>query len=69
MLVCSVSANNLTLSWPVTSAGFTLQSCTNLLQGNWLDVSSASVQIIAGQWQVTLPEAAHAPSTFYRLLK
>jgi len=68
-LVCSVSANSLTLSWPVASAGFTLQSCTNFLQGNWLNVSSASAQIIGGQWQVTLPEAIHAPSTFYRLLK
>jgi hypothetical protein len=69
MLVGSVSANNLTLSWPVASAGFTLQSCTNLLQGNWLDVTIAPAQIIAGQWQVTLPEATRAPATFYRLLK
>jgi O-glycosyl hydrolase len=65
----STSANNLALSWPVASAGFTLQSCTNLIQGSWFNATSVSPQIVGGKWQVTLPLSGNADSTFYRLVK
>ena len=63
------TAANLTLTWPLVSAGFTLQSCTNLVFGGWANVTSPAPQIIGGQWQVTLPASGSANSTFYRLVK
>ena len=59
-------SGNLTLAWPLASAGFTLQLCTNLASGNWLNVTSPSPQMIGNQWQVTLPPATNCPA-FYRL--
>jgi alpha-L-arabinofuranosidase len=52
------SGGTLTLSWPLSSAGFTLLSRTNLLTGAWTPVLSASSQIINSQWQVTVPVSA-----------
>jgi glucuronoarabinoxylan endo-1,4-beta-xylanase len=63
------TATNLTLSWPVGSAGFTVQSRTNLVLGNWLNVNSPAPQIVSDQWQVTLPLPGSAGSLFYRLAK
>lgn len=63
------TAANLTLAWPLASAGFTLQSCTNLGSGGWVNVTSPAPQIIGGQWQVMLPASGSANSTFYRLVK
>lgn len=65
----STSANNLTLSWPLASAGFTLQSRTNLTSGTWEAVTSPAPQMIGGQWQVTLPQYGNREATYYRLLK
>jgi hypothetical protein len=59
---------NLTVSWPQTNPGFTVQYCTNLTLGNWLNVTSPAPQILGGQWQVTLPQPTNS-STFYRLVK
>jgi hypothetical protein len=59
----------LTLAWPLASAGFTVQSRTNLAIGNWVNVPSPPPQIIAGQWQVTLSVTPGSPATFYRLVK
>ncbi|MFO1514119.1 MAG: fibronectin type III domain-containing protein [Verrucomicrobiota bacterium] len=63
------TTTNLTLAWPLASAGFTLQSRTNLVLGNWLNVSSPVPQIIGGEWRVTLPVSTETPATFYRLAK
>jgi hypothetical protein len=60
---------NLTLFWPLASAGFTVQSRTNLVLGDWTSVSSPAPQIVGAQWQVTLPASASTPATFYRLVK
>jgi len=60
---------NVTLTWPLASAGYTLQSRTNLATGNWVNVTAPAPQIISGQWRVTLPIAAGTPATFYRLSK
>jgi len=57
-----------TFSWPLASAGYTLQSCTNLLSGGWLNVTSPGPQIISNQWQVTLSPGNAGP-VFYRLVK
>jgi hypothetical protein len=65
----SAMAGNLVLTWPLASAGFALQSCTNLGLGDWVNVTSPTPQIIGGQWQVTLPAPSSADSTFYRLAK
>ncbi|HEY1663012.1 MAG TPA: alpha-L-arabinofuranosidase C-terminal domain-containing protein [Verrucomicrobiae bacterium] len=60
----SLTGNNLTLSWPVAAASFTLQSSTNLASGAWADVSPPA-QIVGNQWQVTIPVSANAQ--FFRL--
>jgi hypothetical protein len=60
---------NLTLSWPLDSTGFTLQSRTNLTLGNWLDVTSPPPQVVSSQWQVALPLTDNVCSAFYRLSK
>jgi glucuronoarabinoxylan endo-1,4-beta-xylanase len=65
----AATATTLTLSWPVSSAGFTLQSRTNLLFGNWINVSSPAPQIVGTNWQVTLALPGNTDSVFYRLFK
>lgn len=56
--------NNLTLSWPLAAASFTLLSCTNLASGVWTTVSPPA-QIVGDQWQVTVPVSDNAQ--FFRL--
>jgi hypothetical protein len=63
------TGTSLTLTWPLASAGFMLQSRTNLVLGNWANVVSPAPQIAGGQWQVTLPVSSSAGSIFYRLSK
>ena len=60
---------SLTLSWPLASAGFIVQSRTNLVLGNWATVTSPAPQISGGQWQVVLPVSANVGAAFYRLAK
>ncbi|HMP84871.1 MAG TPA: LamG domain-containing protein, partial [Verrucomicrobiota bacterium] len=60
---------DLTLTWSLESAGYTVQSRTNLLIGDWINVPSPSPQIVNGRWQVTLPVSAGTPETYYRLSK
>jgi alpha-L-arabinofuranosidase len=63
------AGTNMTFSWPLSSAGFALQSRTNLAAGGWQNVSSSTPQISGGQWRMTLPVAATNPGVFYRLVK
>jgi hypothetical protein len=65
----ALAGSNLTLTWPLASAGYTLQSRTNLVLGNWVIVTSPAPQMIGGQWQVALPLSSNANPTFYRLVK
>jgi hypothetical protein len=65
----TTTPTNLTLTWPLASAGFKVQSNTNLVSGNWVNVTSPAPQIIGGQWLVTLPLSGGDNSTFYRLSK
>jgi enterochelin esterase-like enzyme/fibronectin type 3 domain-containing protein len=64
----ALTGTNLTISWPLANAGFTLQSSTNLTLGNWMNVTSPAPQIVGNQWQVALPQATNG-SAFYRLSK
>ncbi len=63
----SSATNNLVVGWPAASAGFTVQSRTNLLDGNWADDPSASPQLIDDRWQAMLPTTQS--NTFIRLRK
>jgi hypothetical protein len=68
-ITVAANATNLILTWPLASAGFTLQSRTNLVLGSWANVASPAPQIVGGQWQVALPVSTSTDSTFYRLFK
>jgi hypothetical protein len=68
-LSLAVSGTNLTVSWPAANVGYTLQSRTNLVLGNWMNVASPAPQLTGGQWQVALPLSGNADSIFYRLVK
>jgi glucuronoarabinoxylan endo-1,4-beta-xylanase len=50
-----MSGTNLMMSWPVTNAGFAVQTTTNLLSGNWSDMTSPMPQIVGTNYQLTLP--------------
>jgi len=63
----AVAAGNLTLTWPLASAGFTLLTSTNLVSGPWTPVSSPAPAIVGNQWQVVLPLGAS--QQFFQLLK
>jgi hypothetical protein len=65
----AVTEPNLTLTWPLANAGFSLQSCTNLVLGGWTNVTSCVPQINGAQWQATVPLSGNAQSLFYRLSK
>ncbi|MGA2853446.1 MAG: LamG-like jellyroll fold domain-containing protein [Verrucomicrobiota bacterium] len=47
-------AGNLTLAWPLASAPYNLQTCTNLTAGNWVTVQSPAPQVTSTNIQVTL---------------
>jgi alpha-L-arabinofuranosidase len=63
------AGENLTLSWPLPSADFTVLSSTNLLSGSWTPIASAAPQIVKGQWQVTLPISATVGAEYFMLAK
>jgi hypothetical protein len=65
----ALTGTNLTVSWPLASAGYTVQSRTNLSEGNWVNLVSPTPQIVGSEWQVTVSTTANEPSTFYRLAK
>jgi hypothetical protein len=69
LIAITPAPTSLTLTWPLGSAGFILQSRTDLMVGNWVNVTSPSPQIIGGQWQAALPAPGGTNSTFYRLMK
>ena len=62
----SASGGTLTLSWPVSSAGYTVMTTTNLAAGNW-NTAGVNPQIFGNQWQVVLPIANN--SGYFRLEK
>ncbi len=64
-----LAGTNLTLSWPVASTGFTVQSCTNLAVGNWETVTSPAPQMVGAEWRLEIPVSADVPAKYCRLLK
>lgn len=50
----SADGSNLTLSWPLASAGWSVSTTTNLAAGGWTTLP-ASQQIVGALWQVTVP--------------
>ena len=68
-LTLAATPTTLTLTWPLASAGFTVQSRTNLVLGNWVNVASPAPQISGGQWQVTLAPPVGTGAIYYRLMK
>jgi hypothetical protein len=65
----TATPTSLTLTWPLASAGYAVQSRTNLFAGNWMTISSPAPQIVGGEWRVTLPMPANSSAIFYRLSK
>ncbi|HLP78828.1 MAG TPA: hypothetical protein VK327_18145, partial [Candidatus Paceibacterota bacterium] len=65
----TVTGTGITVSWPLASDNFILQSCTNLASGVWENVTSPAPQVVGGQWQVVVPVSDGTPSVFYRLVK
>jgi hypothetical protein len=59
------SDGNALLSWPLASAGFALQTTTNILSG-WTTLTNAPA-ISGSNWQIALP--ASGRSAFYRLVR
>lgn len=66
-LSLSVTGSALMFSWPLASSGFALQSSTDLISGNWINVTSPVPQSIGDQWQMTLPPDTNVGGKFYRL--
>jgi glucuronoarabinoxylan endo-1,4-beta-xylanase len=64
-IVAAMAGSNLTLSWPLASTGFILQSCTNLASANWVAVSSPVPQTVGTNYQVAVPVTNAA--RFFRL--
>jgi poly(hydroxyalkanoate) depolymerase family esterase len=64
----AILGTNLTISWPLASAGYTLQWRTDLVQGGWVNVTSVAPQIVGNLWQMALPQSTNS-SAFYRLAK
>jgi hypothetical protein len=62
--VSNAGGGSVLLTWPLASAGFTLQSRSSLTSGSWAPVPLGP-QIVGGNWQVTVP--ASGSGQFYRL--
>jgi hypothetical protein len=60
------AGGNFALAWPLAAAGFNLESSTNPATDGWTSVP-LTPQIIASQWQVTVPQSGTAQ--FFRLTK
>ncbi len=64
-LTINLSESATLISWPTNAfLDYTLQTSTNLLSGNWVNVSTAPIAT-NGTFQVTAP--ASVPAAFYRL--
>jgi hypothetical protein len=59
-----ITENNVVLSWPTNTAGFSLQSATNLNATSWFDATNASA-IVGTNYSVTL--SATQQVQFFRL--
>ncbi len=46
---------NVTLSWPLANAGFSVQTSSNLLSGDWMTLTNVPALVGNANWQVTVP--------------
>lgn len=67
-LSLAVGGANVTLTWPLANAGYAVQYRTNLVSGDWLNLTSPAPQIVGTNWQTTLPPVTN-DAIFYRLVK
>ena len=67
LVSASVSGGNLTLSWPLASAGYTVMMTTNLVSGIWT-IAAGMPEIVGDQWQLAVP-VSNTGTQFYRLQK
>ena len=65
----ALMGTNMTVSWPADFSGFTLQVRTNLVFGDWMNVTSPVLQMMSNQWQISVPSPTNFGSIFYRLTK
>ncbi len=65
-LTVSAASGSITLSWPVASAGFAVQSTTDLSTHKWTTLTNAPT-LSGSQWQVTLPKSG--ADQFFRLIR
>jgi len=63
-----VEGSTLTLWWPGGGEEFRLQYRTNLVLGEWVDVTPEP-EAVEGGWRVVQPISQDTPSMFYRLVK
>ena len=66
-VTAAVTAGNLTLTWPLTAAGYTVLTSTNLTAGSWSAAPGKSL-ISGGQWVYVIP-ATNIPAQYFRLEK
>jgi hypothetical protein len=59
-----LSGGNVLLTWPTNTAGYTLQSTTNLSSGGWNPVSPSPIGL---NGQNTVTNVISSPQMFYRL--
>lgn len=64
ILIGSVSAGEVTLSWPALPAGYVLQRATSLAAGDWSDLAVTTTQA-GGMFMAAVP--AGSAAAFYRL--
>ena len=67
----ALTGTNMTVSWPVGSAGFTLQVRTNLVLGDWMNVTSPAPANCEKPKMADLNcrRSTNAGSVYYRLMK
>jgi len=60
------SKNTISVSWPSSATGFTLENATDFLAGPW-QINSVPPHLAADQWMVAITHSP--PRSFYRLRK
>jgi hypothetical protein len=53
-------SGNVTLRWPLASAGFSVQTKSSLVGGTWVTLTNAPTLVGNTNWQVTLPASGGA---------
>jgi len=64
-LTAVLNSGNVVLSWPVASAGFSVQAASSLTNPNWITLTNAPTLSGNTNWQTTVPAGSSA--RFFRL--